>query len=219
MQPHLSRKIQRLLDRSKELTEDEVRSLMILLRKRLELEPDGSRTQFSTLNLFCNWAAHTEITQSNAGLQVLARVNDALVSTKDCTDGNERQSVISQAVGFEALRSELISLLKKSRLNHRLSEEITWTVLKSHIVEIIRDVPLAFPVVTKLKPASRKLYNKIVQNPVKPGAGVISIKLSAVNYDNLGATGLGEFMCLLMLLEDSTTIVLRLERFSQQADG
>ena len=81
------------------------------------------------------------------------------------------------------------------------------------MIEIIRDVPLAFPAVTKLKPASQKIYNEIVQNPVKPGAGVVSIKLSNVDYDALGVKGIGQPLCLLMLLEDSTRIVVPLRRF------
>ena len=46
MERDLLLKIQKLLDRGTQLSEDEVRSLMILLRKRLELEPDRSRVQF-----------------------------------------------------------------------------------------------------------------------------------------------------------------------------
>jgi hypothetical protein len=82
------------------------------------------------------------------------------------------------------------------------------------MIEIIRDVALAFPALSKLKPTSQKIYNEIVQNPVKPGAGVVSIKLSNVNYDALGAKGIGQLPCLLMLLEDSTTIVVPLKQFS-----
>ena len=166
------------------------------------------------MNLFCNWAAHTKITQSLAGLQALARINDALVKVRSCTDGNERQSEISRAIGFDHFYSELILLLTKLRLVHRLSEPLVWTVLLDHMIEIIRDVPLAFPALSKLKPTSQKIYNEIVQNPVKPGAGVVSIKLSNVNYDALGAKGIGQLLCLLMLLEDSTTIVVPLKQFS-----
>lgn len=216
MERDLLLKIQKLLDRGTQLTEDEVRSLMILLRKRLELEPDRSRVQFSTVNLFCNWAAHTKITQSLTGLQVLARINDALVKVKSCTDGNERQSEISRAIGFDHLYSELILLLKKFRLVHRLSEPRVWTVFLHNMIEIILDVPLAFPAVTKLNSASQKIYTEIIQNPVKPGAGVVSIKLSNVNYDVLGAKGIGQLLCLLMLLEDTTTIVVPLEQFSPE---
>ena len=46
MERDLQLKIQKLLDRGTQLSEDEVRSLMILVRKRLELESDRSKFSF-----------------------------------------------------------------------------------------------------------------------------------------------------------------------------
>ena len=75
--------------------------------------------------------------------------------------------------------------------------------------QIIRDVPLAFPPTTRLKKDARAIYKQVVQNPIKPGAGVVSIKLSNVDYDALGAKGVGEIgVRSILQLEDSTQIVV-----------
>lgn len=203
-------KIRGLIGLGPQINEDQVRSLMILLRKQLEVADDKERTQYSTVNLFCNWCAHTEITQSLAGLRVLGRINDALVKVKS-SHTDEVRKQLSQAVGFDTFRSELILLLEKLGIEHDLSQNNSWGPFLDRIIEIIRDVPLAFPPVGKFNKSTRKIYDQIVQNPIKPGASVILITLSKVNYGLLGAKGLGEMMCLLIRTEDTTTIVVPLE--------
>lgn len=211
MEKDLITKIQNLLNQGSRISEDEVRSLMILIRKRLELEPEPSRVQYSTLNLFCNWAAHTEITQSLTGLRVLGRINDALVRVKGSTDLKKIQMEIARAIGFNTLYSEIVLFFKNVGVTHSLSDKTIWGVILGHLIEIIRDVPLAFPTVGQLKGAAQKIYKQIAQNPIKPGAGAILIKLSMVNYDRLGAKGLGDIMCLLVRTEDTTTVVVPLK--------
>jgi hypothetical protein len=210
MEKDLIIKIQNLLNQGSRISEDEVRSLMILIRKRLELEPEPSRVQYSTLNLFCNWAAHTEITQSLTGLRILGRINDALVRFRGSTDMNQLQMEISRGIGFDTLYSEIVLFFQNVGVTHSLSDKTIWAVFLRHLIEIIRDVPLAFPPVGQLKGAAQKIYSEIAQNPIKPGAGVILINLSMVNYDRFGAKGLGKRMCLLIRMEDTTTVMVPL---------
>jgi len=202
-------KIQNLVDRGAQVSEDEVRSLMNLVRKRLELEPEPSRNRYLTLNLFCNWAAHTKITQSITGLKVLGRINDALVRVRRASV-DEIQTQMSRAIGFDPLYSEFLLLLRNVGITHKFSDKRVWAVFLAHLIEIIRDVPLAFPPVSKLKKDARKIYDRIVQKPIKPGAGVILIQLSSVDYGALGAKGVGTLMCLLVRTEDTTTTVVPL---------
>jgi hypothetical protein len=209
MERDLLLKIQKILDRGTEVSEDEVRSLMILVRKRLEFETDATRSQYLTLNLYCNWTAHIKITQSITGLRCLAGINDALVRSMNST-GAEVQAGVSRAIGFDVLRSEFLLFFKTFGVNHKLSDKRIWVVFLAHLIEIIRDVPLAFPPVSKLQTGPRKIYDRIGQNPIKPGAGVISIKLFTVDYDGLGAKGFGKRMCLLVRTEDTTTTVIPL---------
>jgi len=150
MERDLLLKIQKILNRGTEVSEDEVRSLMILVRKRLEFEADATRSQYLTLNLFCNWAAHTKITQSITGLRVLARINDALVKSKN-SPGAEVQADVSRAIGFDVLRSEFGLFLHTFGIKHKLSDKRIWAVFLAHLIEIIQDVPLAFPPVSKLQ--------------------------------------------------------------------
>jgi hypothetical protein len=207
MEKDLLLKIKRILHEGSQIVEDEVRSLMILVRKRLELTSESARDQYLTLNLFCNWAAHTKITQSITGLKVLARINDALLEGKN-GNGNEVQATVSRAIGFDTLYSEMLLFLQNNQVPNELNDPEVWQIFLRHVIEIIRDVPLAFPPATNLKKAARAIYKQVVQNPIKPGAGVVSIKLSNVDYDALGAKGIGEILCLILQLEDRTQIVV-----------
>jgi len=70
---------------------------------------------------------------------------------------------------------------------------------------------LSFPKLSALDKTKRKVYDHISRNAIKPGAGVISTQISNVDYDALGAKDIGERMCLLIRMEDTTTIVVPLE--------
>jgi len=206
----LVEKIQRLVNLGSQISEDQVRSLMILIRKQLELLDENERSKYSTINLFCNWCAHTEITQSLVGLRLLGQINDALVKVKTSPNDEVRKE-LSQAVGFGSFYSELILFLEKLDIKHQLSDQNNWRQFLTHIIEIIRDVPLAFPSIDKLNNNSRKIYEKVIQNPIKPGSGVILITLSKVDYSRHGAKGLGEILCLLIKTENAITIVVPME--------
>ena len=183
---------------------------MILVRKRLDLESQPSRAQYLTLNLFCNWAAHIEITQSMAGLRILGRINDGLVKSK-IASGDEVQTEMSRVVGFDTLYAEFLLFLQNFDLIHEFSDRRVWAVFLGHLIEIVRDVPLTFPPISSLKKGARKIYDRIVHNPIKPGAGVISMKLSMVDYDKLGAKGFGEQLCIVVRTEDNITIIVPLK--------
>lgn len=203
-------KIQACLDQGADITEDQVRSLMILVRKHLELMPDADKLQFLTLNLFCNWCAHVEITQSNSGLRILAKVNDALVRVKGLTDTEQILTEISGAVGFDVFRVELLDFLVRIGVEHHLNQEAEWAAYFTHLLEVVRDVPLAFPPIAKLEKGPKKIYEQIARNPIKPGAGVIRATISKVDYGALGVTGEKELWCLLIKTEDTTTVVVPL---------
>ena len=185
------------------------RSLMILVRKQLELMSETDRAKFATLNLFCNWCAHTEITQSQAGLKTLARINDSLVRVKTA-DTEQVQKELTDAIGFNNLRSELVLFLTEIQATETITSNEVWANFLDNLVSIIEDVPLGFPPLTSLKPQAQKIYNQIAKNPIKPGAGVINIVLSKVNYGNLGVPQGKEMMCLLVKTEDTTTLVVPL---------
>ncbi|OGB74502.1 hypothetical protein A2V68_02710 [candidate division Kazan bacterium RBG_13_50_9] len=210
MKNDLIEKIKSITAKGQNATEEDIRALMILIRKLLEGMTDAERQLYLTLNLFCNWTAHTEITQSNTGLRILARVNDALVEVKDSKDLINIQSKMSQALGLVPLRRELSSLLGNIRASDLLiSDNDLWgMVFLNHLIEIIRNVPLAFPELSKLDSAKRKIYDQIAQNPVKPGAGVVALQIAKVDYNALGMPNAGEIMCLQVRTEDTTTVVV-----------
>lgn len=208
MKSEMTSKIQRLVTFGTKLDEDQTRSLMILVRKEIELMSDVDRQKFTVLTLFCNWSAHTKIDQSMSGLRMLYRINDALVRVKQA-DTNTILTEMTKAIGFNVLRSELLLFLRQIGINETISDD-AWRTLLDNLIEIIRDVPLSFPLVRELKPPERKIYEQIAKNPIKPGAGVVKVILSKIDYKKLGLEDGGEILCLLVRTEDTTTIVIPL---------
>jgi len=211
MEDDIITKIKTTLVINKNIKEADVRSLMILVRKLLDKMPKSDQNSYLIIRLFCNWVAHIKITQSNTGLRILAEINDALVSVKNSKDTNEIQTKISQAIGYPALRKELKSFFSHIGVDDTLvSDNNVWAIFITNLIEIIRDVPLSFPQLSKLDLTKQKIYKKIAQNPIKPSAGVVSIQISRINYDALGAQEIGDIMCLLIRTEDTTTTVIPL---------
>lgn len=204
-------KISKMVSKKEALEETDVRSLMILVRKLLDKMPPSDQQLFLIIRLFANWSVHIEITQSNTGLRLLSAINDALVTYKsDQTD--VLRIGISQEIGFPALRREMKLFFSNLGIDDTaVSDNHIWAVFVIHLIEIIRDVPLSFPKLCALDKTKRKVYDHISRNAIKPGAGVISIQISNVDYDVLGAKDIGERMCLLIRMEDTTTIVVPLE--------
>ena len=121
------------------------------------------------------------------------------------------QTKMSEAVGFPVLRKEMKLFFGHIGVTDMLvSDNNMWAIFITHLIEIIRDVPLSFPQLSALDATKRKIYEEIAQNPIKPGAGVISIQISRINYAAFGVRESGDIMCLLIKTEDTTTIVMPL---------
>lgn len=211
MENDLIRKIRSTVAKNENLEEGDVRSLMILIRKFLEMMPEPDMKPFLIIRLFSNWVAHTAITQSNTGLRILSAINNAFVSIKDSTDSIAMSTKMSEAIGFPALRKEMKLFLGRIGVDDTIvSDNHVWAVFVSHLVEIIRDVPISFPALSALDTTKRKIYEEIAQNPIRPGAGVIAAKISHVDYTAFGAPEEGRKTCLLITTADTTTIVMPL---------
>ncbi len=191
------------------LEEEDVRTLMILARKLLDLEPTLN-TQFLIIRLFANWAVHVEISRSNIGLRILSAINDALVTNKSADTGALCNG-ISKEIGFPSLRKELKQFFDFFHIVDTIaSNDRVWAVFVTHLIEIIRDVPLSFPPISTLDKSKRKIYDAIACNSIKPGAGVVAIRISMIDYGSHGAKDVGKRMCLVIMLEDTTTIAVPL---------
>ena len=203
-------KIKETVSKKERLEEPDVRSLMILARKLLDQMPPPDQQSFLIIRLFANWAVHNEITQSNTGLRILSAINDALVKFKSVGTDTLRIG-ISQEIGFSALRREMKLFFGHIGIDDTIiSDNNVWAVFVTHLIEIIRDVPLSFPHLSSLNKTKRKIYDQIARNTIKPGTGVISIQISIVDYAALGAKDSGDLMCLVIRTEDTTTIVVPL---------
>ena len=207
MEKDLIAKIKTTVAKKEKIDEESMRSLMILVRKLLDKMPQSDQNLYLTTRLFCNWVAHNEITKSNTGLRILAKINDALVSIKNSTDEIEMRTKMSQAVCFSALRKELKLFFADIGVDDILvSNNNIWAVFIGNLIEIIRDVPLSFPPLSKLDKSKQKIYDQIAKNPIKAGAGVISTKICLVEYP----MPTGQIMCLTVRTEDTTTFVVPL---------
>jgi hypothetical protein len=185
---------------------------MVIFRKILEGMVQSDQESFLILRLFSNWAVHIEITQSNTGLRILSAINNALVNFQSAVT-DDLQLGISREIGFVALREELRKFSNKIQINEALHfENHVWSVFVSHLIEIIRDSPLSFPDLSSLDKKKEKIYKSIANNPIKPGAGVVSIQISNVDYAQFGAENLGSFVCLIIVTEDTTKIVVPIVR-------
>lgn len=200
----LARKIQEIVKRGHEITEDDVRLLSIHVRKHLEFLSE--QTTFATLNLFCNWAMHTQIMESLSGLQTLARVNDALVNSKTGLGGILIKELYT-AIGFNTLRSELIEFYRQTGIVHQFDHPGVWVRYVQHLIEIIRDVPIEFPPLSKLSSKKKNIYDQIAQNPISPGAGVISIALSHATFTEPTTNRSRELLCVRIRLENGQSLV------------
>ena len=211
MEKDLIRKIETIVAKKERIDEDSVRSLMILIRKLLDKMLQSDQNLYWTLRLFCNWVAHVKITKSNTGLKILAEINDTLVNVKNSSNAIEMRTKMSHAIGFSVLRKELKSFFKHIKIDDVLvSDNNIWANFVVNLIEIIRDVPVSFPKLSQLDSTKQKIYSRIAQNPIKLGAGVLSIEISQVDYSALGVKEGGDIICLLIRTEDTTTIVIPL---------
>jgi hypothetical protein len=210
LEDDLIEKIRETVSKKEKLEEADIRSLMIIIRKLLDMISPADQQLFLIIRLFANWAVHVEITKSNTGLRVLSAINDVLVAYKSA-DTDAMRARISQEIGFSALRKEIKLFFDRIGVDDKVvADNSVWSVFVTNLIEIIRDVPLSFPPLSALDKSKRKIYDKIAINPIKPGAGVILIQISLVNYESMGAKNTGDIMCLLIRTEDTTTIVIPL---------
>lgn len=211
MQDDLIEKIKETVSKKGALKEADARTLMILMRKLLDMMPPSDPQSFLIIRLFANWAVHVEITKSNTGLKILSAINDALVTNKSAHIDILRKE-ISQKIGFPALRREMKIFFDIFGVDDTVvSDNQIWAIFITYLIEIIRDVPLSFPQLSNLNKSQRKIYDQIARNAIKPGAGVMSIQISNVDYGAHGSKYEGEIICMLIRTEDEVTIVVPLE--------
>lgn len=211
MNVDINNKIENLLKNGPNISEDQVRSLMALVRKRIESIPETEKLNYLVLKLFGDWSLHNKIDKSNTGLRTIARINDALVQVKDIQDNSEVQIKLSEAIGYVALRREFILFLNNSRLDPApLQHHDTWGHILTHLIEIIRDVPLTFPPLSELNKAQQKIYDQITKSTLSLGGGVIMMQITKIDYSQVGLKDTGKLMSLHILLENTTNIIVPL---------
>jgi len=202
----LIEKIEHILKSKNNISENDVRSFLNLTRRFLDKMPQQDQNSYLTLRLFCNWALHNQISNSITGLKILGKVNSALLEIKNSADVIEIRSKLSKSIGFLVLRKELINFLELNYINSDLfSDKDLWSIFTCHVIEIIQDIPLSFPPLSKLNKGQRAIYDQISKDPIKQGAAVISLQISKFPpiFED-------QQVSLIIRTEDTTTLVVPL---------
>jgi hypothetical protein len=116
---------------SKELTslirsEKQITYLLVEIRKKLELD-NSSRIKFPTLNMYCCWVLHTEMSRKEA-INFLKTIN---------FKNKER----AQKISLEAFRLEFKDFLTSLELPIYLTED-EWFQFRKYFLRIISSTPL-----------------------------------------------------------------------------
>ncbi|MCK4828517.1 hypothetical protein KA005_72975, partial [bacterium] len=134
--------------------------LMVIVRELLE--SGNKKETFSTLNLYCNWTVHPEITGSRSGYRTLSRIATALQQDLNPVD---LADAVSQELSLLKLRKELIELLNELGASTILFDSIAgWEIFGGHFFKAILGKRLQFPQQPSENRRSANIYNEMAEN-------------------------------------------------------
>ncbi|TSC83896.1 MAG: Uncharacterized protein G01um101413_699 [Parcubacteria group bacterium Gr01-1014_13] len=198
MEDEIIRKIKEIIASDKTLTESQVAHLMVLMRKLID---KTKAENFQLLDFFCNWSVHTDMDRTPA-LEILKRLNDLIVTTKDYGNTNLIIALVSAVISFKELRQEIKKLLSSAGIQTDSFDNISfWRNFAQKLIEILRDCPLQMPEDPGKK--SEKIIKQIEANQIKAGCWIkqVSIKVGPTPI-------LGQTIYLNILYSDTTIIAL-----------
>ncbi len=211
MKADIKTKIQQIILRQPH-SESETAHLMVLVRKYLDQLEDNN---FFTLRFFCDWSVHSEIERSLPAMELLKQLNAKIVELKDTPDNDLLRIETTEIVSFKKLKEELNRFFEEIGIedNYTIDEE-KWKIFVVSFVDIISDCPLILSDPRKYKKA-KEIYDEIVANPIGKGAHVSGLAISYVNdsiFKGDKNLSTGATLCLVLLLSDTTRIVIPLTR-------
>lgn len=208
MKDDIKRKIQQAIVR-KNLGERDVAHIMSLCRKYIEQLSDDEKNKLNILKFFCDWTLHHLIDRASSAFEVIKEVNSAIYDLKLIPDNDLIINRITEIVSFSKLRIELKRFFNTIGIEDVLTKsDGSWNKFVNNYIKIVLDVPLLLP--EKLK---GNLKREILQKPLKEGAWIVGISISAVPQSFFKGSLKPQrksYLCLTAWVNNTTRIVIPL---------
>jgi hypothetical protein len=115
----------------------------VLVQIRKMLEHDHRPANYWTLNLFCDWVAHTELTRAGAR-KLLKLLDDRLPTFFRKPEEWDPDGMVHNFLSFHLLRQNLGAFLRANDLPTRwVEDDFTWTTVVQFYGQQVRDTPLS----------------------------------------------------------------------------
>lgn len=121
--------------------EADVVYLLVQIRKILEREK--IKEKFRSLNLYCDWMLHANITKNGTRNQILDRIEEVINLLENLGDKNNQDEIIKkidEAISFDKFYIDLKSFFTEKKLIFFTDEK--YIILLRLLIEILKDTPL-----------------------------------------------------------------------------
>jgi len=140
--------------------------LYIFVKTRQVLERQNMKEKYQTLNLYCNWMLHTELSESSRGLQALVEISQALrtiypISLSGQKNANDR---VCEILSLKELRHEMIQVFLQIKVDKFLLDKyVFWNGFVQSFLREIREKRIAFPPSYNIKQKRGKKLDQLKQ--------------------------------------------------------
>ncbi|MFA5210996.1 MAG: hypothetical protein WC414_00640 [Patescibacteria group bacterium] len=199
MRNEIVNKIANIITLPDNLSESHIVHLMVLMRKLID---NTNEKDIELLEFFCNWSVHIDMDRT-AALHVIEKLNKIISNIKTFKDKNLVSVLISGAISFKDLRTEIKYLLKKNSINVTIFDnDYFWKNFAVNLIKILQDCPIHLSQnLTKKK--DKIIIENIKANPIKLGCWVTQVSLKENTVPIWGG-----LINLYILHSDSTVLVV-----------
>lgn len=122
------------------------RNIMATTRELMEAQK--SQGDYQTLNLYCNWILHNEISASMAAIRTLEEISERLLRLRSSADTAEGflDFFSQQAFQLDVLRQQFIEMCVKNNLKDFIFKEYhNWNIFSALMLQDLINKPIQFP--------------------------------------------------------------------------
>lgn len=153
------REIKRLLGQDV-LTSSDLVNLMSQFR--IVLESQDRKHKYRYLNMYCNWALHSKLSNSAPAYEVIESIANAIVGNPNAPKSQAFFEDVTRAFLFDELRTDCINFSKEYETPSEFcTDQITWNEFLALLIAFLRERPLAFPDSSKLPRKVAPIFNRI----------------------------------------------------------
>jgi hypothetical protein len=142
MESAIAEKLRRLLERGI-TTESDVVYFLVEIRKLMDLRTDlenHSAERYGSLRLYCNWVAHTDLSNSQAK-EIVKKADAAYPKLLDGTLTETEKDDFRRVFNLDSFRAELSEFLRQYHLP--CFSDSGWNHFLASFLNVIEDCPLA----------------------------------------------------------------------------